>query len=605
MQKVTLVFLGYIENLLSCESLLKKAGRKDSIIYSQNRFFGELSKKIGLDIKYSEAVLKEEDYKYMDSYISMVNDNSCLDLKGKTKDIAETLQLDFYLALCSAIKNLHIILKLIENHKPAEVVFISENDEDFFDGISRFLGSTLDIKTECIKMKKSYSGVFSNSLILLRDFVTTFISEIVDFLCRLYLTKKREKRKDLILMDYRLNHTIRDIDREFTVIPFILGKGLRVRWSLLKKKKVYFSFFNRSSFFSLFRSRKVLKEFGSFIKVRFKNDIFKYKDYDIGMVLENLFMSIFKRGVVIFQNNLCLISNFLRKIKPKIILLRDSVRSWEYLFISASKKCNIASLVVQHGLMTEKNIYTRQNADFMACWGKADVEWFKKLGSDPKRLVITGNPSFDYIYDRENGRIDRYKEILRKINADPDLPTLVYLGNSIRYYPINTIYLTPDLSLFSLEATLNTFRELKGIQLIVKVHPYYTKSELLKFKKMISEFKNVFLLKDADISDLFSGAKAIITEKFSSAIMDAIQLRKPVLFYNFFKREELIPLEARGVGIEIREPSKIREGLEKAIRNSEFFLDNNLNSFIEDYAYKVDGKASERVKEFLRELVTR
>ena len=88
--------------------------------------------------------------------------------------------------------------------------------------------------------------------------------------------------------------------------------------------------------------------------------------------------------------------------------------------------------------------------------------------------------------------------------------------------------------------------------------------------------------------------------------MDEIILKKPVIFYNFAKKDRTIPLRKRGVGIEVKDlgelKSSIRDILSPRGEKKASFLNKDSESFIKDYAYSIDGQSSKRVKDFIREL---
>ena len=84
-------------------------------------------------------------------------------------------------------------------------------------------------------------------------------------------------------------------------------------------------------------------------------------------------------------------------------------------------------------------------------------------------------------------------------------------------------------------------------------------------------------------------------------------LKKPVIFYDFAKRDEVMSLKRRGVGFEIKHP----EDLTPVIKNLLYYAkmgksplkEENFYSFTKDYAYEIDGQSSQRVKNIIRELM--
>lgn len=618
--KKLMIFIGYMDDPLSCatslESISASVKPEDRNIISMNTFSVEQEKALGVKITHFEKLLEDKDYKYMENYALSLSENwreyffpGKNVIKFNGIDMGKISHLDIYTHLITAIRNLHVILNGIMKNKPAEIMLIGEKIEDELGGITAFLRSTLKIKTSHIKIhnKKPYISLhkFVNGT---KRFITNAITEILDKSNRAYLANNK-RYKNAILVDYRLRGILDGIGKGESIINFVIEKGLRLRLNFIKKRRPYFSFRETYSL----ANNKGMPGHSYRINDRARDNFAKignprYKNYCIYGVLENIFRRFTNDKLYLARNSVRKIYHFFRSVKPKIVILRDSVRTEECALTLTAKRLNIHTLIIQHGLETIKNIYSKQNADSIAFWGTSHAKWFKSFGTDISKSKITGNPFHDSIYRGSYGRIERYKIILRNINADPKKPTMVYLGNAIRYYPSNSVYVRPDLSLYSLRITVNAFRKFKDAQLLVKLHPYYTRGKYFTlFKEIASQFSNVFILENTNIPDLFIGSKAVITELFSTAALDAVIMRKPVIFYNFLKTEQFVPFEKRGVALGIRRPDELGITIEKMLYNKDkiFFREENVDNFIRDYAHKIDGQSSSRVKKFIRELMSK
>ena len=612
-EKKTLIFIGYMADPLLALGYLKNKS-ENFIVVSTNCFTSELEKMAGIKIKYSEDFLQKDDYEYMENYAAEISKtwHTYLPPRSgitsfKNIEIAKIMQMEIYMFLCTTVKNLHLILKIIAEVNPEEIVLLEKNKEDGLGGIAKFLRSVLSIKTHfvCIGGHNPVTTLRQSLRNAKQGFVNVAI-EFLDMLERIYL-KSGAKYRNAVLMDYRFSNIVKNISNEFFTIPYIVAKGLHIRLDFLRRKQPYFSFRKITGTLNNKKEKIYFRKIDEILKTKFNKETYlRYKDHCIHDVLRPIFKDCIEKRIPVLKTEVCRVCSFLEVVKPKILILRDSIRVWEYSLAAAAENLRIPNLVIQHGLETLKDVYSQQTADSMAFWGGAWMEWYKSAGSDVSKSKVTGSPLHDEIYDKRHGRIERYKSILEGLGANPEKPTIIYLGNCIKYHPLYSVHFIPDLSLFSLKLTLNAFKEFEDVQLIIKLHPYYNRNLYPSYSKEISGFPNVFVLKNADIPDLFSGSTAVISELFSTAIMDAIILKKPVIFYNFAKKDRMIPLRKRGVGIEVKNlgelKSAIRDILSPRGEKKVSFLSKDSESFIKDYAYSVDGQSSKRVKDFIREL---
>jgi len=615
--KKVLVFLGHLDDPLRALPLIRKhcanLPKKNCCIVSMNYSANDLENKAGHRINYFGRFLKKEDYEYMQDYALRVSENWHKILvpeknvtEFKNVEIMKLSNLDTYTSLCTVIKNLHTVLNAIRETSPNKIIFISEKDKDCLDSISIFVNSKLGIKSRCIMLTNNNPGmIFKNLQKAIKRFVINLMSELVDMTQRIYL-KIGKKYKNAVLMDYRFANVIKDIETEYTTISYIVGKGLKLRLNFLKNKKPYLSFLNTKILTHGIKNKRYFREANSRLKDNFDRvESLRYKNHCIYGALKNTFKECIEEKAPFLKANIAMLYNFLGSVRPKIVILRDSIRVWEYVLTSVAKVLNIPSLVIQHGITSIAEVYAKQTADAVAFWGNIYPEWYKKAGTDISKSKVTGCPSHDFIYTGNSGRLKRYENILTDLGADPEKPTLIYLAACIKHHPLYSVYQTPGLSLFLLRNSLGVFKEFREIQFVVKLHPYYDRREYPKFRDAIPKSSNVFLLKNADIPDLFSGAVAVISDMFSTAILDAIILKKPVITYNI-TGEGTMPIEERKVGIEIRHPEELRPAIKNILienKKNDLFRNENFESFIKDFTYKIDGHSSERVKNFIRELI--
>lgn len=614
-----LVVLGYIDSTFMLPDQFRRNNLlDDSVIVSMNYITEPPLGLENIKIGYPEEFLEEKDYDEITDYTVYISRNWYDYLPSddgislfKDIKIAEAFQLEVYISLCTVIKNLHVVLNAIEKFSPSEVVLIGENAADGMKEIAYFLPLCKKLKSVYIKITKKQKGHFlkriSGVFVKAKDLIAATIAESIDGASR-FIILHAAKYKRSIIADYRFPAMLGRIGEEHPFISYAPGKGLRLRLDLIKGGSAYFSFLKVNSFAAKMRGRRYFAGTETVMRKTFtENPSFWYRNFSIYGIVKDILQYYIEAALPLMRSNISMLYDFFKTVKPKAVIVRDSTRNWERALTLVAKSLDVPSIVIQHGITSIKDIYAKQHADAMAFWGDIYLEWYKSSGTDISRSRVTGYPPHDYIHAGNINRRENYANILRSIGADPDKKTVVYLASCIKYHTINSAYLAPDISFFLLKKISKAFEKFKDLQFIIKLHPFYDREEYPRFKKQITPYPNVFILTDAKIPDLFGGAVCIISELYSSAIMDAIILKKPVILFNTLRRKEAIPLEKRKVGFETASEEELMEALEKIIFRKEgdsFFPEDSFDKFINDFAFRIDGRSSERVQTFIKELIS-
>ena len=137
-------------------------------------------------------------------------------------------------------------------------------------------------------------------------------------------------------------------------------------------------------------------------------------------------------------------------------------------------------------------------------------------------------------------------------------------------------------------------------EIIIKIHPMYINSnnEISENKINIITKKcsknKYFITYDFDIYDLIVVSDLVITD-YSNVGIEAVLLKKPLLTVNFNENPwDYLKLEETGASIEVKKIDKLKE-LSQKILDEKINKNENFQTIIENYNYKNDGKASERI----------
>ena len=207
-----------------------------------------------------------------------------------------------------------------------------------------------------------------------------------------------------------------------------------------------------------------------------------------------------------------------------------------------------------------------------------------------ERLIKTGYPRNDFLTNLTD---DKIRILKNKYHLNNDKKVILY-APTWRDQSFNT-----KGYIFELKANFKRWKEVLGDQYIVIFKPHYL---------IVNKFENDESLKDfiinidaeADINDLYAVSDILITD-YSSVFFDYANLKRPIYFYMFDKRE--YASELRGFYFDINEvlPGDIIEDeemlLEKVKENKYDY--ERLAAFNRHFNEWQDGKASQKVIDIL------
>ncbi|MDO8748053.1 MAG: CDP-glycerol glycerophosphotransferase family protein [Candidatus Omnitrophota bacterium] len=602
--KKTLIFLDYFDSL-------DKAVRKiKSLIHNRQPDFKVVSsnvdtspiKELGVDVVYFDELLSVKDYEFMDAYIFDFARKWYLNLRAKDGfDSCKGIRLGSLVEektqriFTMLIKKIEILLKAIDKFHPDNIIFISSSS--IFARFPLFVKEEFDISGSFVRIDNDVN-LLKDIIAQLRRFVSDTTANILDFILRgIFLTSRV---KNCLLIDSRLYGQLKNsLDKGLSPYMYLIEKGIRARYNLLKREKAPFiplipetralgfdiaGLFFRYLYFS--RSKKELKKH------------FNYRGHSIWGISENYIKKIIIDDFGRIRKNICFLTNLYNKIKPRIIVLREAVRELEKTITLSARNCNIPNLVIQHGLLAERGVYTKIHSDKIALWGESGTDWYGRYGSDTNKCVITGKFQHDALYKRFYDRPPQ-KDILLKLGAQMDKKTIVYIGNFFKDLDEQlNVYYFKDSEFVSIGYVLKAIEYLTDTQLIIKMHPF----DLAGRDYISARYPNVFVVKDVDILELISLSSLVITSLFSSAALDAVILNKPVIALNLYKTDDLVPFVKEGAALGAKNFNELFEAI-KNIFSSEHAkasLASSRRAFISRHAYRIDGNSTKRVVDLIK-----
>lgn len=611
--KQSIIFLDYFIDLKHAVFLIntiRKRLKTKPIIVSSNYDIDLLATHTGLKVIYFDTLLSNNDYKFMYDYVFNLTREWYLGLKP-TENITEYKGISFgsiaeEMAHCSfsfLVKNLEISLKIITNMNPGRLIFIGERDT--FIGLYTFVTKNFNIRTMYIQNNEEKHSILKRLKNFRLCLLDVFLQICDSLMRRVMLLTKNDKP---IFIDGRIYLESHELVKDFFVCPYLLEKGLRIRLKLFKNNSFKFVPFLLKDFFAL--PSLPVGRFYRYWKSLDQNEDFKkkfnYKGLCIWPIVKRRIREFFVQDFKRINKNITFLTKLYTRLRPNLVILREAVKELQRTLVFTAKYFKIPTLVIQHGVLAQKNVYTYLCTDKIALWGPAGIEEYRKFGNDVNKCIVTGNPAHDRLYLQENYNIiKKTDDVFLKMGIDLTKETVLYLPNFLKKYNyLPNVYYTWDSEHPLLNSIFNIADYFPNKQWIIKVHPFDPIDIKLLACAKKERYPNIFIVKNEPIKPLIEISSLVIVSYFSSAILDVVILDKPIISVKVDHDDEVSPLVSQNVAVGIDSPNKLLQAVRHIFEDEKIReeLASNRKKFIYDYAYKIDGKSTVRVNELIREI---
>jgi len=214
-------------------------------------------------------------------------------------------------------------------------------------------------------------------------------------------------------------------------------------------------------------------------------------------------------------------------------------------------------------------------------------------GVDASRIVVTGQPRFDELFQKNLN-----EEMYLNLGIDKDKKTILLTH---AHFVEAGMWSQEEEDIF-LSSIIRASSKVPNSQLIIKLHPW---QDINRYRRFLDkESKDIILCgEDTDIYALINLCDVLLTV-LSMTALEALIVNKPVIIIDLFGELES-PYVQSGAAIGVSKKEDIEPVIEKALYNKE--IRRNLaqarGKFVYDHAYKQDGKASKRVADLIIRMV--
>jgi glycosyltransferase involved in cell wall biosynthesis len=225
----------------------------------------------------------------------------------------------------------------------------------------------------------------------------------------------------------------------------------------------------------------------------------------------------------------------------------------------------------------------------IAVSGEAFADQFAQQGVSPDRIIVTGSPEHDLLYDRKKDA--KASEVKMRIRSDFGLdrgPLVVFSTQPLVHFGI----LSEKERKYQMSVLAESVLKRKDTSFIVTLHPREEIQEyhfLRKYGKRLSVCKGYDLIRLIDACDIY-------VSQFSSTILMAMAWGKPVMTFNFANIGSASYFAGLGGSLHVTKPEDLADAVYQLLtdRPLKQRLLNEQREIVHRYM-KFDGKAIDRI----------
>lgn len=246
---------------------------------------------------------------------------------------------------------------------------------------------------------------------------------------------------------------------------------------------------------------------------------------------------------------------------------------------------------------------SRGYATKVAVWSEKHKEAVLQRGGNAEKMVITGSPAHDLIYQKlyEQSKQTKIK-VHRLLDIEEDKQIILFTSQPWAIERFCTFEEQRHLT----ELIVETCAQFSDCTLVIKLHPRQSVEEYIYLND--HPLKNRFRLvteKDADLYDLILVAKVLITQT-STTGLEAMLFNKDVVVMDLFLPfKDVMSYVKSGAALGVYREDELLDTLCKILKDerTQRELKSNREKFTAEYTYKFDGRSADRVIELISEML--
>ena len=519
---------------------------------------------------------------------------------------------------------LNFFVRFLKKFKEIEIIFASNQNKEFlaenelFDIIQFFTNSALNLQ-KSIKKFHSFPheemrvnlkiGGYDKSLFLSRDRYLK-LKKLSDFLINnMFNPKITDNTKTKILFAEYNTERYKELflkSKKFNAEIFFYGKRRPAFWNgstlktirnskckIITNQLIYDNVAKHEEKLGIKKMQKQLSELWK--ENTSLEKFFTFGDFEVFNLIKPVLIELIENRLSHIIHEIELVNRMFQKIRFNFSVIINELGFSEQIISCLSKTHKIKCVHMQEGFhwdtipananLTSQGAYLH-DADTLAVWGDIDRTISIENGGVPSNKVkIIGAPRYDNLFNSETKKQDY---ILLASSGDPQ-PEEV---NGIRINKIEK-YLTDILQISKIVRELDE-------EVFIKLHPSPTQlMDLVELGKTIDP--KITIASHGEITSLLPSAKLVISIGMSSAIIEALILKKPVIFIPGIDYNWGDPSIINEKGCLISSINELKSDLEGVLNNTKLYAEQQNSS--QKYLSKLishHGNASDEFYKYLK-----
>jgi len=519
---------------------------------------------------------------------------------------------------------LNFFVRFLKKFKEIEIIFASNQNKEFlaenelFDIIQFFTNSTLNLQKstkkfhsfphEEMRVNLKIAG-YEKSLFLSRDRYLK-LKKLSDFLInKMFNPKITDNTKTKILFAEYNTERYKELflkSKKFNAEIFFYGKRRPAFWNgstlktirnskckIITNHLIYDNVAKHEEKLGIKKMRTQLSELWK--KNSSLEKFFTFGDFKVFTLIKPVLVELIENRLSHTIHEIELVNRMFQKIRFDFSVIINELGFSEQIISCLSKTHKVKCIHMQEGFhwdtiaahanLTSQGAYLH-DADTLAVWGDIDRSISIENGGIPSNKVrIIGAPRYDNLFNSETKKQDY---ILLASSGDPQ-PEEV---NGIRINKIEE-YLTDILQISKIVRELDE-------EVFIKLHPSPTQlMDLVELGKKIDP--KITIVSHGEITSLLPSAKLVISIGMSSAIIEALILKKPVIFIPGIDYNWGDPSIINEKGCLISSINELKNDLKGVLNNTKLYAEQQNSS--RKYLSKLishHGNASDEFYKYLK-----
>ncbi len=519
---------------------------------------------------------------------------------------------------------LNFFVRFLKKFKEIEIIFASNQNKEFlaenelFDIIQFFTNSTLNLQKstkkfhsfphEEMRVNLKIAG-YEKSLFLSRDRYLK-LKKLSDFLINnMFNPKITDNTKTKILFAEYNTERYKELflkSKKFNAEIFFYGKRRPAFWNgstlktirnskckIITNHLIYDNVAKHEEKLGIKKMQTQLSELWK--KNSSLEKFFTFGDFEVFTLIKPVLVELIENRLSHTIHEIELVNRMFQKIRFDFSVIINELGFSEQIISCLSKTHKVKCIHMQEGFhwdtiaahanLTSQGAYLH-DADTLAVWGDIDRSISIENGGIPSNKVkIIGAPRYDNLFNSETKKQDY---ILLASSGDPQ-PEEV---NGIRINKIEE-YLTDILQISKIVRELDE-------EVFIKLHPSPTQlMDLVELGKKIDP--KITIVSHGEITSLLPSAKLVISIGMSSAIIEALILKKPVIFIPGIDYNWGDPSIINEKGCLISSISELKDDLKGVLNNTKLYTEQQNSS--RKYLSKLishHGNASDEFYKYLK-----